>query len=201
MALHCPGYAHRSDIADRAVTLRWLGAIIAGGASRRFGEDKALAMLHGRRLIEHATDAIAGQVDAMVICGREWREMTTVADRPGAGLGPLGGLNAALHHARVHGFDIVMSIPVDVYPLPGDLRERLGSAAAATFARQTMVGCWPVSLAPLLDAHLAAGHRSIRSWIGASGARAVDDSDLAIVNINRTDDLSAAQHDDPASRW
>ncbi|MFN2323782.1 MAG: NTP transferase domain-containing protein, partial [Trueperaceae bacterium] len=38
----------------------WHGAILAGGASRRFGQDKAFAVVAGRRMIDAATAALAG---------------------------------------------------------------------------------------------------------------------------------------------
>lgn len=165
-----------------------LGAILAGGQSRRFGSDKLLARIDGRPLIDHVCAAIAPQVDAIVLCGGRWPGLTTIDDRPDAGLGPLGGLNAALHHAARQGFAAVLVVPIDVHPLPADLRTRLGTAPAV-LAGQWAVGLWPAALSPALDAHLADGHRSMRSWIGASGARRVDDDALGLRNINRPDDL------------
>src|SRR3546814_13659705 len=58
-----------------------LGAIIAGGAARRFGSDKALADLGGRRLIDHAADVLRGTVGALVVCGRELAGWTCLTDR------------------------------------------------------------------------------------------------------------------------
>ncbi|MBA3896663.1 MAG: NTP transferase domain-containing protein, partial [Sphingomonadaceae bacterium] len=62
-----------------------LGAVLAGGASRRFGSDKALAMRDGRPLIAHVVDALATQVDAVVVCGRDWGGLPSIADRPAPG--------------------------------------------------------------------------------------------------------------------
>ncbi|RHW17560.1 molybdenum cofactor guanylyltransferase [Sphingomonas gilva] len=166
---------------------RILGAILAGGESRRFGADKAEALLGGRTLIEHAERAIARQVDATIIVGRG-----PIGDRPHAGLGPLGGLNAALHHARAHGLELVASIGCDTPVLPADLVERLhGAGAPCYLAAMPIIGLWPSALADRLDAHLARGpSRSMRSWAEAVGAAPVT-LDIAIANINTPADLAA----------
>jgi molybdenum cofactor guanylyltransferase len=150
--------------------VRLLGAIIAGGQSRRFGGDKGAALLGGKALIEHVADALRPQVDALVMCGRPWPGLQSIDDRPAPDLGPLGGLCAALHHAADHGFDAVLSAGCDVLPVP-DLRQVTGSAAAAVVAGQPLLGYWPVALAQRLDDHLASQpDRSMRGWVAASGA-------------------------------
>ncbi|AJP74351.1 molybdenum cofactor guanylyltransferase [Sphingomonas hengshuiensis] len=169
--------------------MRILGAVLAGGQSRRFGSDKAMARIGDMLLIDHVLQALAPQVDALVLCGRSWGGVDALVDRPAPGLGPLGGLNAALHHAAERGFAGVLSVPVDVFPLPPDLRERLVGETPRTLLRQHALGYWPVALAPLLDAQLAAGARSIRAWIDASGASAHDDAALGLRNINTPGDL------------
>src|SRR3546814_20571783 len=80
--------------------MRLLGAVLAGGRSSRFGSDKALAMLDGRTLLDHAAAALGAHVETVVICGRHVPGMTGLADRPAADMGPLGGLNAATHQSR-----------------------------------------------------------------------------------------------------
>ena len=152
--------------------MKLLGAIIAGGGSTRFDGDKAAALLDGRALIDHVCDALAPQVDAVVVCGRDWRGMVTVADQPKPDLGPLGGLCGALHHAVAHGFDAVVTAGCDVLPVP-DLRALVGPVAAVVEG-QRLFGFWPVALRAQLDAHLAEqADRSIRHWIAVSGARSV----------------------------
>ncbi|MDX3899032.1 MAG: molybdenum cofactor guanylyltransferase [Sphingobium sp.] len=165
-----------------------LGAVLAGGRSRRFGGDKALAEIDGKPMIAHIIDALGPQVDALVMCGRDWPGLERIEDRPEEGLGPLGGLNAALHHALTRGHAGVLCVPVDVLPLPGDLAVRLAGDGAAVFARQHAVGYWPARLAPLLDDMLASGERRIEALIAAAGARRVEER-FAMRNINRPEDL------------
>jgi molybdopterin-guanine dinucleotide biosynthesis protein A len=171
--------------------MRVLGAILAGGRSRRFGSDKALAGYGAGCLIDCAVDALRAQTDGLVICGRDWRHLVSLPDRPFAGAGPLGGLNAALHHAAAAGFDAVLCIPLDVHPLPGDLRRHLEGAGPRVLATQHAIGFWPAGLAAMLDAHLAKGHRAIGGWVAHTGADRVADAHLGLVNINTRADLSA----------
>ncbi|MGN3975383.1 molybdenum cofactor guanylyltransferase [Tsuneonella sp. SYSU-LHT278] len=160
-----------------------LGAVIAGGRSRRFGSDKALHLHEGVPLLEHAAVALSRQTHTVAICGRDVPGYLSLPDLPRPGLGPLGGLNAALHHAAEHGFDAVLSVPVDTVPLPDRLPEILGNPPAA-LEGQFLVGLWPASFASLLDEHLAQGRRAVKSWIEACGCRLVDDRALGLSNLN-----------------
>ncbi|MEI9849843.1 MAG: molybdenum cofactor guanylyltransferase [Sphingomonas sp.] len=165
--------------------MRLLGAVLAGGQSRRFGSDKALALLDGRSLIEHAIAALAAQVDAVIVCGREWGDW--VPDRPEPGLGPLGGINAALHAAAARGFDAVLTVPCDVPGLPPDLAQRLRPPGFVEDLPVT--GLWPASLAAGLDAFLAGTQdRSMRAWTRSIGAVPLR-LDVPLPNINRPEDL------------
>jgi molybdopterin-guanine dinucleotide biosynthesis protein A len=161
-----------------------LGAILAGGQSSRFGSDKCELVIGGRRLIDHTIRALAGQVDAVVICGRSESGYLSLDDRPKRNLGPLGGLNSALRYAADNAFDAVLSTPVDVIPLPEDLARRLGCPRLAHLKTQHAVACWPSSLAEALEVHLASGKRSVMSWIEACRSPAVDDGDLGLFNLN-----------------
>lgn len=167
-----------------------LGAIIAGGRSSRFGSDKAQALVEGRSLLDHACAALAAQTDDLVICGRASANRRSLPDRPVPGLGPLGGINAALHDALARGFTHVLTVPVDTFPLPCDLAQRLCHHAPRTLRTQHLIGGWPASLAPLLDAHLLAGRRSLRSWAISCGATDIDDTRWQLRNINRWKDLA-----------
>lgn len=141
-------------------------------------------------LIDHARGVLEAQVEEVVLCGRTSHEMRWIADRPAPGLGPLGGLSAALADASARGFDAVVTVPIDIFPLPPDLVERLGTSGASVFATQFLIGIWPTVLAPRLDLHLAAGHRSLRTWIGAVEVRAVEDAGLGLFNVNTRADLA-----------
>lgn len=167
--------------------MRALGAILAGGRSRRFGSDKAVALLDGATLIERAIAALRPQVDALVVCGRTIDGYDCVADRPGPDLGPLGGLNAALHYARANGFNRVVSAPCDAPFLPADLVARLVEPPCYV-AAMPVIGLWLATLSETLDRHLATSDdRSMRRWAAIVGACSVDLG--ALGNVNTPADL------------
>jgi molybdenum cofactor guanylyltransferase len=172
-----------------------LGAIIAGGNATRFGGDKAAAILDGRPLIEHVARALRKQVDLLIVVGREWPGMVSVGDMPSAGLGPLGGLNAALHFAQQNGFGEVVTAGCDVLPVPEFPRGPLDGKAIYVDGHY-LFGVWPAGLAPILDKHLSdQDNLSMRHWIAACGAHAFDAS-IPLHNLNMPSDVAqyAAQN-------
>jgi len=172
--------------------MRLLGAIIAGGAARRFGADKGAALLGGKALIDHVADALRTQCDALVIVGRDWPGIQRVNDRPGPGEGPLGGLAGALHHAWAEGFDAVLCAGCDTLPIPDDLYDRL-TPGPAVVEGQWLFGLWPVNLSKSLDQWLASqADRSIRGFLREAGARLVP-LDHDFLNINTQEALAEAE--------
>ncbi len=169
-----------------------LGAVIAGGEARRFGSDKGRALLRGVALLDHVAAALRAQTDALVIVGREWPDIASVPDRPRAGEGPLGGICAALHHARSLGMDAVLCAGCDTLPVPPDLATRL-SPGAAVAEGHWLMGLWPAALADDLDRWLAdQPDRSIRGWMRHVGARAVP-LPGEFININTPEALAEAE--------
>lgn len=170
-----------------------LGAILAGGQATRFGSDKALALLDGQPLIDHAAAVLRAVSDAVIVCGR-WAGpagLVAIPDWPEPGLGPLGGLCAALRHAAAEGYDAMLSIGCDTPVLPRALLDQLTAGAGARFLRQApIIGYWPATLAEDLSRHLAdGGDRAVYRWASAVGAVAID-AGGELPNVNRAEDLA-----------
>lgn len=164
--------------------MKTLGAVLAGGRSRRFGSDKAVAMLDGQTLLDHALTALRPHCDAMIVVGRG-----EIADWPRPDMGPLGGIAGALRHAAAHGFDQVLSAPVDSVRLPPDLRGRL-EPASAFVDDQPVVGLWAVAALNALQAMLIGeDDHAVRAFARRIGARGIA-VDIPLPNINRPDDLA-----------
>lgn len=181
-----------------------LGAILAGGRSRRFGSDKALAPLKGRYLIDHMIAALSSEVDDLVICGRSWRTARAIDDGIGAYQGPLAGLAAALSHARQRGYSHLASAPVDVLPFPTGIVRHLTGPQPRVLEDQFLIGVWPTSLADALAQRVRAGERCVRAWIADCGAEALSYPGHRI-NINRPEDweeaLKSAEDEQRRTPW
>jgi len=169
-----------------------LGCVLAGGQSSRFGSDKALAELHGRTLLSRAVDTLSGWCEHVVVVGRAEAPAPTLPDWPRPGMGPLGGLVAALHLATDEGYEAVLTCGVDAPHLPDDLPSLL-APAPAYLAAQPVIGLWPVSSVAAIEAILhGTGKHSMRALAEAIGARPVD-LPAAPANINTPDDLRAVE--------
>lgn len=173
-----------------------LGCVLAGGRSTRFGSDKALARLGETTLLTAAVDQLSMWCDQVVVVGREEAPAPSMPDWPRAGMGPLGGLAAALHLAEDEGFAAVLSIGVDSVGLPDDLPARL-SPAPAYLAEQPVIGFWShadsgaAGAARVVEAILGgAGRHSMQAFAEALGARPVR-LRSAPANINTPADLAA----------
>lgn len=178
--------------------------ILAGGAGRRMGgADKGLLAYQGRPLVEWVLDAIAPQVDALVISANRNLERyaryghrvlpDTLPDFPG----PLAGALAALEAVDA---DWLLVAPCDTPHLPRDLALRLLGAAQlesvplaiAEDATRVHHGCFVVRTDQRenLAAFLARGERAVRHWqAGLSSTRVRFDA-AAFANLNEPGDLS-----------
>ena len=163
--------------------MKTLGAVLAGGRSSRFGSDKALAMLGGRTLLDHAAATLRPHCDAVLVVGRG-----EVVDWPRPDMGPLGGIAGALIHAADRGYDQLLTAPVDCVRLPGDLRALL-EPAPSFLETQPVIGLWPVAALRDLRAMLEdAGDLAVKAFARRIGARAAA-SDFVPPNVNSTADL------------
>ncbi|WEK41963.1 MAG: molybdenum cofactor guanylyltransferase [Candidatus Sphingomonas colombiensis] len=166
--------------------MKLLGVVLAGGESRRFGSDKARALLDGVALAEHAVATLAPFVEDVVESGD-----AGIHDQPAPGLGPLGGICGALHHAAALGYDAIVTIGCDTPFVPAETLAALATAPGAAFVAYTpIIGRWPVVLAASLERHLHDNpDRSMRRWCASIGATPIDAPPIA--NINRPADLAA----------
>jgi len=169
-----------------------LGAVLAGGQSSRFGSDKALAEFRGHTLLAHAVDTLSGWCEHVIVIGRATAPAPTLPDWPRAGMGPLGGIAAALHHARDEGYEFLLTCGVDSFGLPEDLPELL-SPAPAFLAAQPIIGLWPAKVVGKVETILhSKGSHSLKRFTEAIGARAVN-SAADPANINTQADLAALE--------
>lgn len=188
---------------------RWLGLVLAGGRSSRFGGEKAVALLHGRPLMTWCADALGDACSVVAVNIRRGGETETLAhslgldvifDDPNYPVGPLAGVAAGLVWAEAPGFDGLVTLPCDT-PLVGAtqieiLIAALGDAPAAYAVGPNgphpLCAVWRTRLAADVAAALAgADHPPVRDFLAKIGARAVYfDEARSFWNVNRPEDLA-----------
>ena len=108
-----------------------VGAIIAGGHSRRFGSiDKALVDLCGIPLIEHVYQRLRPQVSKLLLnipakSAIAYLDAQQIQDTTDKRDGPLAGVLSALSVAQESGSDWLLICPCDTPFIPPDLGEKL----------------------------------------------------------------------------
>ncbi|HKD46478.1 MAG TPA: molybdenum cofactor guanylyltransferase [Rhizomicrobium sp.] len=188
------------------------GLILAGGRSRRFGGDKALAPLDGRSLLERAADAlrpwashvaVSASVETAAGAAAHRLGLPVLSDRAGLAHGPLAGILAGLEWSNVLNANWMISLPCDVVLLPADTFSRLlgavtkANSAYAVTAQgpHTLCAVWSVESKDVLEAVLAAGvHPPVRDILKLLGAAPVlFEESGSFLNINTKRDLLAAE--------
>lgn len=175
------------------------GVILAGGLSRRMGQDKATVLLGGRRVIDHVVARLSPQVAALAVNSNTALDvgLPLLADTVPGWPGPLAGVLAALDWADGLGAEAVVTVAVDTPFLPADLVARLAAAGAPAVAVSDRVhpvcGLWPVAARGALRAALAGGLRRVRDWDVVAGAAPVAFPAETMLNLNTPGELAAAE--------
>lgn len=185
------------------------GCILAGGQSRRMGDDKARLDLGGIPLLDLAILRLKPQVSTLIVNRHDLKVpvdaqgLPVVTDAAGAHQGPLAGLHAALDWAGRHGFTSVATVAVDTPFFPRDLVTKLAGAAqgldmavASSGGRlHPVFGLWKVTLVPALVDFIQGSRRSMHDWALSHGAGIAEWTSLPydpFFNINTPDDVSTA---------
>ena len=180
--------------------------ILSGGLSSRFGSNKALAKLDGKRLVDQLIERLSLQTSAPIVINAPDENTyglpnnDFIADEVGDRLGPLAGIHAALTWAEQHGYHSVCTTPVDTPFVPQNFVSTMTSVQGpviASFAGKyhPIHGAWPVSLKQSLETGISSGMRAVMSWVDTLDATVLDFAGFyerdPFVNINRPTDLLA----------
>ena len=189
---------------------RVAGLALAGGLSRRFGSEKALAILEGAPLMSHVARSLESACGIVAVSTRPGSGaevlaaalgLESLADDPAHPNGPLAGVAAGLAWASGRGCDRLVTLPCDT-PRVGRseiaaLLDGIGAAPAAFAVTNDgphpLCAVWRTTLAPPLAAVLADGrHPSVRAFLADSGAAEIRFTDgEAFRNANDPDALRA----------
>jgi molybdopterin-guanine dinucleotide biosynthesis protein A len=181
-----------------------VAAILAGGESRRFGADKAMAEILSRPMIAHVAHAL--NAEALAVAGHEKAandlNATLLSDPPVAIRGPLIGVLAGLEWAKSLDAEWLVTAPCDVPLLPKDMAARLIAAAESKGAElayavtrdgpHALCAAWRPSLArQLKDAFAQGFHPAVRDICPNREEVMFEDAE-AFLNVNSLEDMSRA---------
>ncbi len=192
------------------MTTRLSAVILAGGQSRRMGQDKALLEIAGTTLLARTVKTVQQLTDDVLVVGRteltaDCPSVRTVTDAL-PGMGPLAGLCTGLEH--VSG-TLAVCVGCD-YPslraeaLAGLARLVTGWEAAVPVVAgrgQFTHALYQRSILPLLQAEVDAGELSIRAamrtvrvrWVAEDEMRALDPSLGSLRSVNTPAEWHEAQ--------
>ncbi len=168
------------------------GYVLAGGASSRFGTDKALAELQGKSMITRTVDLLGSVCSSVAIVAPVNKvtdsSIETVPDRwPGEG--PLGGILTALLHAREkdtkESWNLVVSCDMPFLTtewlcfLAWRASESRAEAAIPKSAQgwEPLCSCWLASATEMILPLFEAGTRKITEALNVLHVEILDERD------------------------
>jgi molybdopterin-guanine dinucleotide biosynthesis protein A len=171
------------------------GALLVGGASRRFGSPKALAPLEGRTLAERAYATLTEAFANVIAVGKAGDALPLpfpVLDDGDELRASIVGVAAALRHARD---ELVVCLPTDMPSVSVSLLHDLADAAEGTDAAVPQTGPLPGayrrSTLPLLERRIRDGDLALRAALAELDARVVSLDPRLLRNVNTVEDLVA----------
>jgi molybdopterin-guanine dinucleotide biosynthesis protein A len=195
-----------------------LGAIIAGGASTRYGAPKAHATVGGRRIVDRVAAALRTVAADLIVSANDPDMFADLGlpvypdDRVDGG--PLAGIETALRRARDAGRPGILAVAVDL-PFPSvPLLERLRADAFADSAPDAVVpespgrrgieplfAAYRTSCLPAIEATLEAGDRRMIGFHDRVTVRRIPlaevtrlcDPERAFLNVNTPADRERAE--------
>jgi len=191
--------------------VRIAGVVLAGGASRRMGETKALIDVDGTAMADRVLDvlrAVGG--DPVVLVGGDADELATlsapVVPDMYPGEGPVGGVLTALEHlASLDAVDAALILPCDLCDVTTDTLWPLVEAAsgdghsrvwvAATDRMEPMCALWSLAARGVVRDQFVAGQRALHRVIAELPHTTVTVEARALRNVNRPEDLSPPESD------
>jgi molybdopterin-guanine dinucleotide biosynthesis protein A len=173
---------------------RLTGALLVGGASRRFGSPKALVEVDGETLAERGHRLLTEVCGDVIAVGKAADRLGLpfpVLDDGSEERAAIVGVAGALRLAET---ELVLVLPTD---MPWVTAEALGTLAegaagvdAAVPQTGPLPGAYHRTALPVLERRIAAGDFALRSALAGLRVRVVE-LDLALLgNVNAPEDLS-----------
>ena len=192
-----------------------LGAILAGGQSKRMGKDKLFLELDNKKLIEHTIDKVKKYLKKVIIVTNQDNEffsknnLTTVKDCIKGQLGPLVGILTAMKWAKenLSKCSWIATFPCDTPFFPESIiesfieesekKESLILCASSHGRKHNIFGLWALDLYDKLKDDLTNNKvRKVQDWTEKNKIKNLEfkfkDYD-PFFNINTEEDLESAK--------
>jgi molybdenum cofactor guanylyltransferase len=191
-----------------------IGVILAGGAGRRIGGDKALVMLRGRPLISYPLRAMRAVTPTVAVVAKQETRLPELADaevwiEPALPRHPLVGIVYALVRSRGHP---VLACAADMPLITAAALRSLADAdpgrapaviATSEGALQPQLGMYTSAARALLEHAAKAADQPLRAAVSAIGPRLIElDDPRQAFNVNTLADLARADEmlkDEPSA--
>ena len=191
-----------------------LGVILAGGKSRRFGEDKSKIKLGNKTLLEHVIDKVEKEFSELLIISNNQnykftsKKIFLVQDFIKGQLGPLIGALSAMKWVELNNknYKWIATFPCDTPFFDIKIIEYLKIKSFETKKklvflkseekRHNIFGLWSLDLKAILENDINNNIRKVEIWADKIGSDIINiekgkfDSFL---NINTKDDLEIAK--------
>ena len=192
-----------------------LGAILAGGQSKRMGKDKLFLELNNKRLIEHTIDKVKKYLKKVIIITNQDNEffsknnLTTVKDCIEGQLGPLVGILTAMKWAKenLSKCSWIATFPCDTPFFPESIiksfieelekKESLILCASSHGRKHNIFGLWSLDLYDKLkDDLINKKVRKVQDWTEKNKIKNLEFKFIGydpFFNINTEEDLAFAK--------
>ena len=191
-----------------------LGVILAGGKSKRFGEDKTKVKLGNKSLLDHTIEKIEKKFDEILIISNNEKHISikknvfSTKDLIEGHLGPLVGVLSAMEWIKKHkkNYNWMATFPCDTPFFDENLVDKImncpkNSSKKLFFLksgnrRHNIFGLWSLELKDILLEDINKGHRKVEEWANKVGSEIIeinDENDYNFLNINTKEDLEKAK--------
>ena len=192
-----------------------LGVILAGGKSKRFGEDKTLAKLGNKTLLDHTISKIEKKFKEILIIEnkekiiQDKKNIFSTKDIIEGQLGPLIGVLSAMKWIKNNkkNYNWIATFPCDtpffnenlvdeIKNCPKNSTKKLFFLKSGS-RRHNIFGLWSLELKDILLKDIKNGDRKVEEWANKVGAEIVeikDEKDYNFLNINTKEDLQEAKN-------
>ena len=192
-----------------------LAVILAGGKSKRFGEDKNLVKLGSKSLIEHTINKVREKFKKILIIANkdikieQSKNLTIIPDCIEGNLGPLVGVLTAMKWTKniKENYKWIATFPSDTpffdISIVEQYKKKIISSDSALYfvksneKRHNIFGLWSIDLLNTLENDLIKNNiRKVEDWANKIGVKTINiefDKFDPFLNINTKEDLNKAE--------